>query len=210
MSDSKAKAKPKVRRSRLVQKASLIEQRRREVEALKSKFMRNADIAKAMDVSVSVIESDLRAIREMNLNEGREPIQSELLLIGFQEVLREMWEAVKECKTGKDKVLALRTVGNQLKEFVTVAQSLGYLHREPTKIEIENRRREEALRLQTELTQSQIDYLEAKRNAMARGEGLFTVQCDGLKPHLEAILWEIVEAARFRVNQEHGEFLAGI
>lgn len=61
-----------------------------------------------------------------------------------------------------------------------------------------------AIENQTKLTDAQAAYLEAqtKRIANLGDEAQITVLGDGLKPHLEAIMWELFGAIRIRATQE--------
>ncbi len=74
----------------------------------------------------------------------------------------------------------------------------------------ENARREAALEMQQKLTDAQVKLLEKKTMAMSQGESIVNIDGTGLKPHLEAFMWEILEAIQVRVNEEYGEFLLGI
>lgn len=69
---------------------------------------------------------------------------------------------------------------------------------------------EEAFELQKQLTQAQIDLMAKKAKAIESGQSLITVQADGLKPQLEMIFFEILEAVQIQVNEEQAEFLLGI
>lgn len=76
-------------------------------------------------------------------------------------------------------------------------------------INLENDRRGEALDLQKRLTEAQIDEMEARARALSAGDGMITIQGDGLAPHLEAFMWEILRAIQVRVNQEGLDMLLG-
>lgn len=77
-------------------------------------------------------------------------------------------------------------------------------------IQIENERRGEALDLQKRLTEAQIREMEARTDALRHGDGMITIQGDGLAPHLEAFMWEILRAIQVRVNQEGLDMLLGV
>jgi len=77
-------------------------------------------------------------------------------------------------------------------------------------IEEENRRRQEALELQKELTMAQIEAIRARTEQMQRGDALIKVDGAGLQPHLEAFMWEILRAVQVRVNQDGLEMLLGV
>lgn len=78
------------------------------------------------------------------------------------------------------------------------------------KITEEEQRREEAFELQKQLTTAQIDLIKQRAAAMAAGDPIITVSGDGLQPHLEAFMWEILGAIKVRVNEKFGNMLLGI
>jgi len=77
-------------------------------------------------------------------------------------------------------------------------------------IDEENDRRDAALEKQNELIDAQIEQLNAKTSALERGDAIITVQGDGLEPHLEAFMWEILKAIQVRASADMQEFLLGI
>ena len=74
----------------------------------------------------------------------------------------------------------------------------------------EESRRKEAFDLQKQLTIAQIDLIKQRASAMSSGDPMITVSGDGLQPHLEAFMWEILSAIQVRVNEDYGNFLLGI
>jgi hypothetical protein len=70
--------------------------------------------------------------------------------------------------------------------------------------------RKKALEQSATLTQQQIELNKLKLSALERGDSMIKIQADGLKPHLEMILWEVPEACQIRANQSGSEFLLGI
>ena len=76
-------------------------------------------------------------------------------------------------------------------------------------INIENERREKALELQEKLTEAQIKEMKARSDALRRGDGLITIEGDGLQPHLEAFMWEILRTIQVRVNEDGLDMLLG-
>lgn len=66
----------------------------------------------------------------------------------------------------------------------------------------EQERRTEALNMQKELNQAQIEYMEARTKALDRGEATLTVQADNLAPYLEAIWEEILAQIQVKASQE--------
>jgi len=77
-------------------------------------------------------------------------------------------------------------------------------------IEEEARRRDEALRLQTELTEAQIDLLKQQVEAMKTGGAMIEIDGKGLQPHLEAFMFEILAAIQVKANAEGMKFLVGV
>lgn len=76
-------------------------------------------------------------------------------------------------------------------------------------IERENKIRKEAFELQKELTQAQIKQMKAQTEAMIKGEGLIKIEGAGLKPHLEAFMFEILKAIQIKVNKDGLKLLLG-
>lgn len=77
-------------------------------------------------------------------------------------------------------------------------------------IEEENRRRDEAFQLQKDLTSAQIEQIREKTRALSRGDALIKIDGAGLEPHLEAFMFEILNAVQVRANAEGQEFLLGL
>ena len=73
----------------------------------------------------------------------------------------------------------------------------------------ESKRRDEALKLQKDLTEAQIAMMQAQTDAINSGDGLIKISGDGLQPHLEAFMWEILKAIQVRVNQDGLKMLLG-
>lgn len=77
-------------------------------------------------------------------------------------------------------------------------------------IDEENRRREEAFKLQKQLTEAQIESMEIKNNLLRSGEGMIKIDSSGLEPALEMVMWNIIEKVQLRVNEEASELLIGM
>jgi len=77
-------------------------------------------------------------------------------------------------------------------------------------LEEENRRREEALQLQKELVQANIDYLRAVVDRLSGGEAFITVTGDGLEPELEAFMFKILARIQVKASAEAQQFLLGL
>jgi TP901 family phage tail tape measure protein len=79
-----------------------------------------------------------------------------------------------------------------------------------TWIEREYDMRQKALDMQKELNNAQLEYMQAKIDQINRGESTITINGDGLAPHLEAFMWEVLSAIQVRVNEEGLDMLLGI
>jgi TP901 family phage tail tape measure protein len=77
-------------------------------------------------------------------------------------------------------------------------------------IKFEREMREKAFKLQKELVEAQIEMMEARTAALYRGDSLIKVDGTGLKPHLEAMMWEVFSAIQIRANSTFNEFLLGL
>lgn len=76
-------------------------------------------------------------------------------------------------------------------------------------IEEEMKLRQQEFALQKDLVQQQIALMKAKVSAMQKGEALIKIEGDGLKPHLEAFMWEILRTIQTRVNADGLDMLLG-
>lgn len=81
----------------------------------------------------------------------------------------------------------------------------------------EETRRDEAIKMQQEITRAQVDQMDAqttllrqRADAYARGDAAITINGEGLQPHLEAFMWEILEVLQVRVNAEGHAMLLGV
>ena len=77
-------------------------------------------------------------------------------------------------------------------------------------IELENKRRDKALDLQTKLTEAQVAQMKAQTNALIKGDGLIKIDGAGLKPHLEAFMFEILRTIQVKVNKDGLKLLLGV
>jgi hypothetical protein len=68
---------------------------------------------------------------------------------------------------------------------------------------------EEAIKKQGELIDAQIRQIDARTDSLNRGDSLINIQADGLEPHLEAFMWEILRAIQMRVNEDGLDLLLG-
>ena len=78
-----------------------------------------------------------------------------------------------------------------------------------SELDKESKRRDEALKLQKDLTKAQIGMMEAQTDAINKGDGLIKISGDGLQPHLEAFMWEILKSIQVRVNADGLKMLLG-
>tara|TARA_R110002096_G_scaffold5948_2_gene27314 strand:+ start:6264 stop:9029 length:2766 start_codon:yes stop_codon:yes gene_type:complete len=74
----------------------------------------------------------------------------------------------------------------------------------------ENKLRQEAFEMQKKLTQAEVDYIKEKTRKLSKGDALLKVDGAGLQPHLEAFMFEILNAIQVRVNADGEEMLLGL
>jgi len=73
----------------------------------------------------------------------------------------------------------------------------------------ENERLDAQLDVQKRLIEAQIENINAKTDALYRGEALIQIDGAGLQPHLEGFMWEILRTIQVRVNEDGLEMLLG-
>ena len=79
-----------------------------------------------------------------------------------------------------------------------------------SQIDLENKRRQEALDLQKKLAEAEIERINAQTASLNRGDALIKIEGDGLKPELEAFMWKILSLIRVRANAEFSQYLLGV
>lgn len=77
-------------------------------------------------------------------------------------------------------------------------------------IDKENALREKSFQLQKELTEVQIANMRAQTQQLLRGDALITIKGDGLAPHLEAFMWEVLKAVQVKANKQGKAMLFGM
>ncbi|WP_170005813.1 phage tail tape measure protein [Marinobacter guineae] len=77
-------------------------------------------------------------------------------------------------------------------------------------IKNENKLRDEQMKLQKKLTEAQIDNIRERTKRLAKGDALIKVNGEGLAPHLEAFMFEILQEIQVRVNADGEEMLLGL
>lgn len=101
----------------------------------------------------------------------------------------------------------LKGLQSQMSGFDNISFSTQY--KIEAQIEKENKRRDDAFKLQKDLTEAQIAQMKAQTEAMLKGDGLIKIDGAGLAPHLEAFMWEILKAIQIKVNKDGLKMLLG-
>lgn len=70
--------------------------------------------------------------------------------------------------------------------------------------------REDAAKIQNEYTEAQIAFLKAQTDALSNGDGIITINGDGLAPELEAFMMKVLERIQVRVSQDRSLYLLGL
>lgn len=74
----------------------------------------------------------------------------------------------------------------------------------------ENEHRDRQFELQERLTEAHIKEIDARTKRMEQGDAMIKIEGDGLQPHLEAFMWEILRTIQVRVNEDGLEMLTGV
>ncbi len=77
-------------------------------------------------------------------------------------------------------------------------------------IELEQQLRERQFALEEELARAQIDLIQARVEALNRGEAIINVTAEGLEPHLQEVLRSIIEFAQVEATASAQDYLLGI
>lgn len=101
----------------------------------------------------------------------------------------------------------LKGLQSQMSGFDNLSFSTQY--KIEAQIEKENKRRDDAFKLQKDLTEAQIAQMKAQTEAMLKGDGLIKIDGAGLAPHLEAFMWEVLKAIQIKVNKDGLKMLLG-
>jgi hypothetical protein len=148
-------------------------------------------LLKEIEVNGRIMESSIKATADTAESRAK--------------TISEAFEAVKSSIEGTG--TTLRSLYSELSSGRLDIQTQSRLQRQIT---LEEERREEAFNLQQQLTTAQLDLIKQRTSAMAAGDPMITISGDGLQPHLEAFMWEILSAIQVRVNEDYGAYLLGI
>jgi len=128
---------------------------------------------------------------------------------------------IAEAEANAEKVVALaETIGSTFGESTKLVGSLFDLYSNADsfrekwgitdQIKKENKIREDAAALLKKQTEAEIEYTKQKTRNLAKGDALIKVNGDGLAPHLEAFMFEILREIQVRVNADGEEMLLGL
>ena len=102
-----------------------------------------------------------------------------------------------------------KSIGDLFGLFKDPSLTMSQLSLIRDQIDKENQRRDNALKLQGDMTRAQIDKMKAETDSISRGDALIKIDGAGLQPHLEAFMWEILRTIQTRVNQDGLKLLLG-
>jgi len=124
---------------------------------------------------------------------------------------------IAEVEANADKVVALaKTIGEAFGRSTDLVGDLfgGFDDASrSTQIEIskqirnENKLREDQLEQLQKKTDAEVEWIKARTRALKQGDAMIKIQGDGLAPHLEAFMFEILENIQARVNAAGEEML---
>ena len=67
-----------------------------------------------------------------------------------------------------------------------------------------------AFELQKQLTEAQIENLNANTDRLNSGDSMISISADGLEPELEAFMWQILDRIKLKATQDQANFLLGL
>lgn len=77
-------------------------------------------------------------------------------------------------------------------------------------VERQQEAQEKALESQIKLNEAQAENIQARTEAMERGDAMIQIDSTGLEPALEMIMWQIIEKVQIRANESSADFLLGL
>jgi TP901 family phage tail tape measure protein len=77
-------------------------------------------------------------------------------------------------------------------------------------IDLENKRRQEALDIQKRLAEAEILRVEAQTRALDRGDALLKIDGTGLEPEIRAFMFKIIKLLRTEMSSQFSDFLLGM
>lgn len=100
-------------------------------------------------------------------------------------------------------------LGKLFEQFANGDMSLSDKWQIEEQIDKENKHRDRAFEIQEKMMEAQIKNMEAQTQQLLKGEGLIKIDGTGLKPHLEAFMWEILSEIQVKVNKDGLKMLLG-
>lgn len=100
-------------------------------------------------------------------------------------------------------------LGKLFEQFANGDMSLSDKWQIEEQIAKENKHRDKAFEIQEKMMEAQIKNMEAQTQQLLKGEGLIKIDGTGLKPHLEAFMWEILSEIQVKVNKDGLKMLLG-
>jgi len=77
-------------------------------------------------------------------------------------------------------------------------------------IDLENKRRQEALDIQKRLAEAEILRVEAQTRALDRGDALLKIDGTGLEPEIRAFMYKVIKLLRVEMSSQFSNFLLGM
>jgi len=166
------------------------------------------EIPPALDSATGAVERLGQAAQQLDLKEKLALIEAQTAIT----TARIEADAQKSVAAFESISTSITSTGENLRDLYGLfsdADSISEKFFLSDQIELQNERQEKALELQEKLTNEQIAASRAQRNRLESGESIITVNGDGLQPHLEAFMWEILETIQVRVNADGLDMLLG-
>lgn len=169
--------------------ATEVDEAKKKVEEIpavkKLEFQTQIDVAN-IQAQADVIEASFKYKAEVDIAQIEAAVER---VKAISEGLTESFKSTGETLVG-------------LFDAVNNAGSISQRWKAEDEIARESDRRDDLLEQQKKLSDAEIEYTKQKTEQLKRGDALITVNGDGLQPHLEAIMWELLEAIQVRASQE--------
>ena len=166
------------------------------------------EIPPALDSAAGAVERLGQAAQQLDLKEKLALIEAQTAIT----TARIEADAQKSVAAFESISTSITSTGENLRDLYGLfseADSISEKFFLSDQIELQNERQERALELQEKLTNEQIAASRAQRQRLDSGGALITVNGDGLQPHLEAFMWEILQSIQVRVNADGLGMLLG-
>jgi len=166
-----------------------------EADTLQKAFEWNAKVdISQIEASADIIQSKIEWKAKLDIAEVEADASK---LIAITETIGESFNSVTSGIGGMFSDLAGMSGGVHFYEMIDILED---------QVAIQ----EDLAAAQIKVADAQVKALSAKTKQIESGDAMIKVSGDGLQPHLEAFMWEILSAIQVQVNASASEYLVGV